>query len=357
MAPGSSITRSAAAADAKSTAAPVYAPYVDVTLTPVYQFQLPSEDPVSSAYLGFIVSDASSPCTPSWGGYYSLTQADQSLELGARIAQLQKQGGSAMISFGGRDNNELAVACTNTAQLTQAYLAPIQRYGVKAVDFDLEGSALGNTAANARRAAAVAAIQRQLAEAHKSLGVWITLPASTQGLTPQGIAAVKAMLSAHVRLAGVNVMAMDFGIGSGASGHMFTAVRGSLYAAHAQVQSLWRTAGLKSTSGTAWEHLGVTVMLGVNDVTDEHFTIADARQLAAFANREGIPRVSAWSLNRDSECGAALPSRRRRLQHLQRRPGEPARVHQDLQPSARDQDGANAELGRRGSSTATDDRD
>jgi chitinase len=301
------ITSSSAAADARSTAVPVYAPYLDVTLTPEYQFQLPSEDPVSSAYLGFIVSNSSSPCTPSWGGYYTLAQADQSLELGARIAQLQKQGGSAAISFGGRDNNELAVACTDTAALTQAYLAPIRRYGVSTVDFDIEGAALGNAAADARRATAVAAIQRQLARTHRPLSVWMTLPVTTHGLTPQGVATLRAMLRAHVRLAGVNVLAMDFGVGSGASGHMFTAVRGTLYAAHAQVQALWRRAGLKSTPGLAWEHLGETVMLGVNDVTDEHFTTADARQLAAFANRQGIPRVSAWSLNRDAECGAAFP--------------------------------------------------
>jgi chitinase len=48
-------------------------------------------------------------------------------------------------------------------------------------------------------------------------------------------------------------------------------------------------------------------MLGVNDITDEHFTVENARQLTAFTSREGIPRVSAWSLNRDSECGAAFP--------------------------------------------------
>jgi chitinase len=48
-------------------------------------------------------------------------------------------------------------------------------------------------------------------------------------------------------------------------------------------------------------------MLGVNDVTAEHFTIADARLLAGFANHEGLSRVSAWSLNRDSECGSAYP--------------------------------------------------
>src|ERR1700733_12127537 len=59
------ITHSGAAAAAKSDAPPVYAPYVDVTLTPTYPFQLPSANPVAGAYLGFIVSDPSSACTPS----------------------------------------------------------------------------------------------------------------------------------------------------------------------------------------------------------------------------------------------------------------------------------------------------
>lgn len=301
------LTQATAAAQARSTAAPVYAPYVDVTLTPTYEFQLPSEDPVSSAYLGFIVSQPSSPCTPSWGGYYTLAQADQSLDLGARIAQLRSQGGRAMLSFGGRDNNELAVACTSTTALTRAYLAPIQRYGVSAIDLDIEGTALGNTAANTRRADAIAAVQRQLSHRHKTLQVWLTLPAATTGLTAQGVAAVRSMLAAHVTLAGVNVLAMDFGTGVGAEGKMFTVVRNALYAGHAQVQTLWRAAGLTHTPAAGWEHLGVTVMLGVNDITSEHFTISDARRLTSFANRVGIPRVSAWSLNRDSECGAAYP--------------------------------------------------
>ena len=61
------IGQETSAAEAKSDAAPVYAPYVDVTQTPTYPFQLPSANPVSSVYLAFIVSDSSEPCTPSWG--------------------------------------------------------------------------------------------------------------------------------------------------------------------------------------------------------------------------------------------------------------------------------------------------
>ncbi len=69
--------------------APVYAPYVDVTQTPTYPFQLPSANPVSSVYLAFIVSAKSQPCTPTWGTYYTLAAAEQSLNLDARTAEVR----------------------------------------------------------------------------------------------------------------------------------------------------------------------------------------------------------------------------------------------------------------------------
>lgn len=294
------------AAGTSSNAVPVYAPYVDVTQTPVYPFQLPSANPVAGVYLGFIVSDHSQACTPTWGAYYTLEQAEQALDLDARVAELRNQGGSVMVSYGGRDNSELAVGCTDQSKLIEAYLAPVERYRATAIDLDLEGQSLADTAADARRAAAIAALQHQIGARHERLGVWMTLPVSRGGLTAAGIAAVNAMLAAHVKLAGVNAMAMDFGSDEGAVHDIVGTIERALYATHAQVQSLWHAAKLPSGASAAWGHLGVTVMLGVNDAPRQRFTIHDAHRLAAFVNRHGIPRVSAWSLNRDSECGGAF---------------------------------------------------
>ncbi len=295
------------AASAQSDASPVYAPYVDVTQTPTYPFQLPSANPVSSVYLGFIVASSSDPCEPTWGTYYTLGEAEQELDLDARTAQLRLQGGSAIVSFGGQANTELAVGCTNQSALTAAYLAPVRRYGATAIDLDLEGAALSDRAASARRAKAIARVQRQVEVHGKPLPVWVTLPVSAHGLTAEGTAAVRALLAAHVKLAGVNAMAMDFGPGEGAEDEMAGTVEKSLFATRAQVQSLWRAAGLASSTASSWSHLGVTVMIGVNDVAGQRFTTADAKQVKAFVNRHGIARVSAWSLNRDSECGGAFP--------------------------------------------------
>ncbi len=300
------VSRGTPAADAKSSATPVYAPYVDVTQTPTYPFQLPSANPVSSVYLAFIVSDRSQPCNPSWGGYYTPDQAEQTLDLDARAAQLRKEGGNVMVSFGGRDNTELAVACTDEGKLADAYKSTLERYHASTIDLDLEGATLDDQAANVRRAKAISAIQRALAARHTPLRVWLTLPVSSRGLTSVGVAAVQSMLAAHVQLAGVNAMAMDFGTDESAPGAMIGTVERSLDATQAQVASLWRRAGLPSSAASAWGHVGVTVMLGVNDTPVEQLTTADAQTLAGFVNRHGIPRLSVWSLNRDSACGGAF---------------------------------------------------
>ena len=283
------VTKETPASAAKSGAVPVYSPYVDVTLTPTYPFQLPSANPVSSVYLAFVVSDNEEACTPSWGTFYTLDSAESGLDLDARAAQLRSQGGSVMISYGGQANAELAVDCTDPAKLQQAYLEPIQRYKAKAIDLDIEGANLADTAANARRATAIAAVQKELAQEKKPLQVWMTLPVSSHGLTAEGIAAVQAMLKAKVDLAGVNAMTMDFGPGEGAEKDMLGTIERALEATQIQVQSLWRAAGLPSSAGAAWGHVGVTPMLGVNDVTDQRFTTKDAKELAEVRRRARHP--------------------------------------------------------------------
>src|ERR1700693_1720972 len=65
-----------------------FAPYVDVTLPPVLQFQSTSADPARQTVLGVVVDapNSNQPCLPSWGAAYSLKEADQALAVGSRIA-------------------------------------------------------------------------------------------------------------------------------------------------------------------------------------------------------------------------------------------------------------------------------
>ncbi len=295
------ITRRASAAAATST--PVFAPYVDVTLTPTYAFQDPIANPVQRVVLGFIVAGPSGGCAPSWGGYYSPSQAEGALNLDQRVMQVRRQGGVPTISFGGQANTELAVRCGSVGALSRAYLGVLRRYEVTSADFDIEGSALGNSEANARRAAAVALLQRQIVAAGGHLRVWLTLPVSSRGLTAAGVDVVRSMLAAGVALGGVNVMAMDFAVTHAVRTNMIGVVEGSLVHAHDQLAALEPQAHSDSGSAAAWSRLGVTVMIGQNDLAHEVFTVGDARALAGFVERRHIAQVSIWSLNRDSECG------------------------------------------------------
>jgi len=283
-----------------------FAPYVDVALTPTYPFQSVSADPARQSVLGFVVASSSHSCTPSWGGRYSLTQADQQLALASRIAEVRRQGAGVIVSFGGQAHTSLSVACSSVAKLASAYEAVVKHYGFHVLDFDIEGQALSDAQALRRRGRAIADLQQSAAAAGRHLAVWLTLPVEPDGLQANALAVVESVLMEGVHLAGIDVMAMDFAQVPATMSGMLSEVESALRSTHAQLEKLGLRYGLQLNSGEAWKHLGVTVMIGQNNVEGERFTLADARGLRAFAERHGLARVSMWSLNRDQQCGTAF---------------------------------------------------
>ncbi|MBU2667414.1 chitinase [Actinoplanes bogorensis] len=276
-------------------------PYVDVTLTPTFQFQDPTANPANDVALGFVVADPKSACRPSWGGAYTLDGAGKQLELDRRIDQLRKAGGDITLSLGGLNNSELAVACTNQQQLTDAYRQLITRYDVKTLDLDIEGTAVADRASLERRVTAVATVQKERVKAGKKLTVWLTLPVSPAGLTDDGVGVVRGMLEGGVDLRGVNVMTMDYNNGD-ARPDMLALSLSALSGTHKQLTDLYLRLGTKLTSPQVWSRIGATPMIGQNDIDTERFTLDDAEGLARFAVDNGLGRVSMWSLNRDAQC-------------------------------------------------------
>lgn len=281
-------------------------PYVDVTLTPTLAFQDPQANPARDVALAFVVADPDDPCTPTWGGAYSLAEAGEQLQLDRRIAALRAGGGDALISFGGQANRELAFACADQAALTDAYRSVVERYDVRVIDLDIEGDALGDPASIDRRSRAVAAIQNERRSAGEELAVWLTLPVAVNGLTPEGVDVVASALAAGIDLTGVNVMTMNFGSDSAPTTDMLAATTSALEATVAQVGRLYEDEGIELDAIERWGKVGATPMLGQNDVKGEVFTLADARGLADLAIAKGLGRVSTWSLNRDGPCPASF---------------------------------------------------
>jgi len=278
---------------------PWFAPYVDATATPTFAFEQTGHDVV----LSFVVSSTSDPCTPSWGGAYSLEQANSSLDLDRRIARLRQQGHTVAVSFGGLRNSELAVKCTDPAKLEAAYQAVINRYNIDTIDLDLEQSGLTNTAAAGRRASVIAALQKTRRSHGKNLAVWATLPVTPQGLSEDGTNAVTQLLSKKVDLAGINIMTMDYGDSLLSSQNILSGSESALTQTARQLGILYQRAGIHLNEATIWSKLGATPMVGQNDDEKEVFSLSNAEGLNTFARSHRLSRVSMWSANRDLACG------------------------------------------------------
>ena len=142
-----------------STAEPWYAPYVDATQTPQYPFESLSDNPSNDVVLGFVVASKSGECTPTWGTYYDLAGAGVALDLDRRISRLRQRGGDLDRLVRRRRQRRAGTPLHATTSSYDAYSQVIDRYELTTVDFDIEGAALDDTAANERRATAVKRLQ------------------------------------------------------------------------------------------------------------------------------------------------------------------------------------------------------
>jgi hypothetical protein len=281
--------------------AQVFAPYVDMGLYPTYDLVATAQGQgVKYFNLGFVVADANNQ--PSWAGYTEYAIDGGAFDQGVRsqVNALRGLGGDVAVSFGGAANQELALAITDVNALQDAYQSVIDAYGLTRVDFDIEGAAVSDRASIDRRSQALAGLQQTAAAAGKPLQVWFTLPVLPTGLTDDGLYVLQSALNHGVTISGVNVMAMDYGDSAAPSPHgrMGDYAIAAATSTFDQVKSLY---GGTRTDAQLWAMIGVTPMIGLNDITTEVFDQDDARQLLAFARQKGIGQIGMWSLNRDQQ--------------------------------------------------------
>jgi hypothetical protein len=263
------------------------APYIDMGAWPTPVLTSVSQaSGLKNFTLAFVTAVG---CKASWFNAYdprSAWQLDQ-------ITALRGAGGEVKISFGGASGQELAQACTDVNALTAEYQAVVTAYGLKYIDFDIEGAAIADSAANTRRAQAI----KKLEAANPGLKVSLTLPVLPEGLDQYGQAVLQASKAAGDVLDVVNVMAMDY-------------YRSGDYGVFAQQAATSTQAQLKSAFGlsdtAAWRMVGVTPMLGQND--DGHiFNQTAARNLVTFAKAHHVGELAFWEVTRDANaCNGAL---------------------------------------------------
>ncbi len=280
-----------------------FAPYVDVTLWPAPHLPTLMNSAGARFFTAaFVVAMQGQSCDGSWGGYSPYTP-DQGFMV-EQLDDLRAQGGDIMLSFGGAAGTELAAACGTAEDLAKAYQSIIDAYQLTHIDFDIEGAWVAHPSSIERRSIAIRLLQDWARDAGRALHVWYTLPVLPQGLTWDGLNVLESALAWGVELDGVNIMAMDYGANAAppAAASMGEYAILAAQSVHSQLGQLYASYGEPRSIQDLWSMVGVTPMIGQNDVAGEVFTVDDAALLRSFAAEEGVGMLSMWSITRDHPC-------------------------------------------------------
>ena len=224
--------------------------------------------------------NSQSGCTPDWeDGGYSLGTFN------SQIAAIQNAGGNVIISSGGAGATELAQTCTNVSQLTAAYQNIVNTTGSNRLDFDIEDSALADTAATTRRDQALAALQAEdpAVQVDFTLGI-----GATTGLAGRPEYALLQDAKANgVKVSIVDIMTMDFG----STANELADAESGAEATAGDLASLY---GISTSA--AYAMMGLTPIAGVNDDGSD-FSISNAQSLESFAAAHGIAQLSFWEVD------------------------------------------------------------
>ncbi|AOK29798.1 MULTISPECIES: chitinase [Burkholderia] len=278
-----------------------YAPYLDVTLYPTPQIdKIGVTQGIQQFTLAFVVSNGQ--CVPSWGGVQQIgggASGDLLASIAASLASYRAKGGEVAVSFGGEAGTPLMQACSSVPALKAAYQTVIDTYDLRHVDFDIEGAAQQDSAAVARNFQAVSQLQAEYAAKGKPLSVTLTLPVMPTGLIDDGLNVLNAALANKTAIDAVNIMTMDYGP---ANLDMGAAAISAAQALYSQLDTAYKAIGQPQTSAQLWQRVGVTPMIGMNDVQGETFTLANAQSVLNAARANGYGLISNWSAGRDQAC-------------------------------------------------------
>jgi chitinase len=233
--------------------------------------------------LAFILAPNGGGCTPTWDGTRAVS-ADT--EAAALIARIRGNGGDVSVSIGGYGGTKLGQTCATPAATAAAYQQVVTKYGLKAIDFDLEEPEYENTAAVHNELGAAQILQRN----NPGLYVSVTTAGTGAGTGWFGQQMLNDAKGLGFTPDNYSIMPFDGGF-NGAS-----AQTGALEAFHG---ILMNTFGWDSA--TAYAHEGVSLMNGRSDAA-EYFRQADFQTVLDYATGHHLARYTYWSVNRDRQC-------------------------------------------------------
>ncbi|TVT16981.1 chitinase, partial [Amycolatopsis rhizosphaerae] len=236
--------------------------------------------------LAFILAPNGGGCTPTWDGT-SAVSSDTTVA--GVIDRIRAAGGDVSVSVGGYGGTKLGQTCANPAGTAAAYQQVIDRYGLRAIDFDLEEPEYENDAAMTNELGAAQILQRN----NPGLFVSVTMPGTSAGTGWFGTQLLDKAKGLGFTPDNFSIMPFDGGFSGAAS------QTAALEAFHTLLMN-----HLGWDSATAYAHEGFSGMNGKSDAA-EYFYQSDFQTVLDYATGHGLGRFTFWSVNRDRACGAS----------------------------------------------------
>ncbi len=233
--------------------------------------------------LAFVLAPNGGGCSATWGGTDAVSSDTAVANV---ISGIRAKGGDVSASVGGYGGTKLGQTCGTPQATAAAYQQVIDKYGLKAIDFDLEEPEYENSAAIHNEIGAAKILQQQNPGIYLSVttagtadgtgwfGKQMLNEAKSQGFTPNNF----------------SIMPFDGGFNGAA----------------AQTSALTNfNSILQSTFGwdaaTAYAHEGISQMNGRSD-SGEYFYQSDFQTVLDYATSHHMARYTFWSVNRDRQC-------------------------------------------------------
>ncbi|MGD3112378.1 carbohydrate-binding protein [Streptomyces sp. YGL11-2] len=233
--------------------------------------------------LAFILAPNGGGCSPTWDGN---SPVGSDTAVAGVISAIRAKGGDVSASVGGYNGTKLGQSCGTPEATAAAYQQVIDKYALKALDFDLEEPEYENSAAIHNEIGAAKILQQK----NPGLYLSVTTAGTADGTGWFGKQMLNEARSQSFTPDNFSIMPFDGGFNGAAS----------------QTAALTHfNAVLRSTFGwdeaTAYAHEGISQMNGRSD-TGEYFTQADFQTVLDFATSHHMARFTNWSVNRDRQC-------------------------------------------------------
>jgi chitinase len=258
--------------------------------TPSTLMQAKAEGGLDSVTIAFGVSGGG--CTLG-GGMENIMSGNGRSD----VQQFVAGGGRVILSFGGASGAYLESRCSEN-EMVALIKNIMDTHRIYALDFDIEGSQLGVASLNELRNRVI----KRLQASYPALYVSFTLPVDPAGLPGSALDLLRSANNAGVKVSMVNVMAMDYGAQSSNGKNMGELAISAASSTFNQIKGIF---GGRSDA-QLWAMIGVTPMIGVNDVSTEVFRQADAQKLVDFSKQKKLGLLSFWNLQRDRPGSGSL---------------------------------------------------